>query len=158
VSTCPVCSYPGLPDEIEHEICPVCGTHFGYEDFGTSPQELRRRWIEKGAPVFAERIARRERDWLRAEKHAAQADAEREKNIADTLRMALEESVKFQSHYAELLNMWDGGRRLSFANADAWIKRLQAVRRSLSTPETHDTSVEQDSGERLSGSSGGGDG
>lgn len=43
----------------------------------------------------------------------------------DDLRTALEESVKLQSHYAELLNMHDGGRRIGFANADAWIRRLR---------------------------------
>jgi hypothetical protein len=41
-----------------------------------------------------------------------------------TLQDALEKSVKLQSHYAELLNMHDGGERLQFADADAWIKRL----------------------------------
>ena len=43
------------------------------------------------------------------------------------LREALEESVKLQSHYAGLLNMHDGGQRIQFANADAWLKRLQAL-------------------------------
>jgi hypothetical protein len=45
----------------------------------------------------------------------------------DELRTALEESVKLQSHYAELLNMHDGGRRIGFANADAWIARLRVT-------------------------------
>jgi hypothetical protein len=40
------------------------------------------------------------------------------------LHAALEESVKLQSHYAELLNMHDGGHRLTFADADAWLTRL----------------------------------
>ncbi len=40
------------------------------------------------------------------------------------LRNALEKSVKLQSHYAELLNMYDGGARMQFASADDWIKRL----------------------------------
>lgn len=43
------------------------------------------------------------------------------------LRSALSESVKLQSHYAELLNMHDGGRRLRFASADEWIARLANV-------------------------------
>jgi hypothetical protein len=38
--------------------------------------------------------------------------------------VALEESVKLQSHYAELLNAWDGGERLKFADAGEWIARL----------------------------------
>jgi len=43
----------------------------------------------------------------------------------DDLRIALEESVKLQRHYAELLNMYDGGRRITFKDADAWITRLR---------------------------------
>jgi len=41
-----------------------------------------------------------------------------------TLPIALDESIKLQSHYARLLNMWDGGERLEFANAGVWIERL----------------------------------
>jgi hypothetical protein len=55
----------------------------------------------------------------RAEK--AEAESER-------LRAALEQSVKLQSHYAGLLNDWDGGHRLRFASADAWLERLAATR------------------------------
>jgi hypothetical protein len=43
---------------------------------------------------------------------------------AEKLRVALEKSVKLQSHYAVLLNIYDGGERIQFADADAWIKRL----------------------------------
>lgn len=39
----------------------------------------------------------------------------------DRLRAALEASVKLQSHYADLLNMADGGQRLQFHDADAWM-------------------------------------
>lgn len=45
------------------------------------------------------------------------------------LREALEESVKLQSHYAELLNMYDGGRRLQFADVDEWLARLDFLRK-----------------------------
>ena len=41
------------------------------------------------------------------------------------LEAALEQSVELQSHYAELLNMHDGGQRLTFANAEAWLDRLK---------------------------------
>ncbi len=41
---------------------------------------------------------------------------------------ALEQSVKLQSHYAELLNIHDGGQRLTFASAEAWLDRLAALR------------------------------
>jgi hypothetical protein len=43
------------------------------------------------------------------------------------LRVALAESVKLQSHYASLLNMYDGGRRIGFEDADAWIARLREM-------------------------------
>ena len=42
------------------------------------------------------------------------------------LHEALDTSIKFQSHYAELLNMHDGGERIIFKNSEQWIKRLQA--------------------------------
>jgi hypothetical protein len=41
------------------------------------------------------------------------------------LEVALHESVKLQSHYAELLNMHDGGHRITFRDAAAWIARLR---------------------------------
>ena len=41
---------------------------------------------------------------------------------------ALEESVKLQSHYAALLNQYDGGKRMTFRNADEWILRLQKTK------------------------------
>jgi hypothetical protein len=40
------------------------------------------------------------------------------------VRLALEESVQLQSHYAKLLNMYDSGERRGFASADVWIERL----------------------------------
>ncbi len=43
------------------------------------------------------------------------------------LRAALDESVKLQSHYARLLNAYDGGKRLEFANREAWMERLTQV-------------------------------
>lgn len=42
----------------------------------------------------------------------------------EELRRGLAESVRYQSHYAELLNMHDGGGRISFQSADAWLKGL----------------------------------
>lgn len=41
------------------------------------------------------------------------------------IESALEESIKLQNHYAKLLNMQDGGYRLQFADASAWIQRLK---------------------------------
>lgn len=42
------------------------------------------------------------------------------------LESALEESVKLQSHYAELLNMYDGGKRMTFT-ATSWLARLKGA-------------------------------
>jgi hypothetical protein len=41
---------------------------------------------------------------------------------------ALEQSVKLQSHYAELLNAHDGGQRIGFDGAGEWLARLQLLR------------------------------
>lgn len=47
---CPVCRYPGLEDPPEnHEICPSCGTQFGYHDARRSHAELREMWLSQGA-------------------------------------------------------------------------------------------------------------
>ena len=43
----------------------------------------------------------------------------------DELMVALEESVILQSHYAKLLNQYDGGERISFLSPEAWITRLR---------------------------------
>jgi hypothetical protein len=40
-------------------------------------------------------------------------------------RKALDESVALQSHYAKLLNQHDGGERIGFKDAEAWIARLR---------------------------------
>jgi hypothetical protein len=45
---------------------------------------------------------------------------------------ALFESVRLQSHYAELLNMHDGGARRTFTYAE-WLERLAELKR----PATH---------------------
>jgi hypothetical protein len=43
------------------------------------------------------------------------------------LEDALERSVSLQSHYARLLNDYDGGRRLTFGDARAWLDRLDEL-------------------------------
>jgi len=43
------------------------------------------------------------------------------------LGIALEESVKLQSHYAGLLNIYDGGERMQFASAKEWTDRLRVT-------------------------------
>jgi hypothetical protein len=44
------------------------------------------------------------------------------------LEVALDESVKLQSHYAVLLNIHDGGKRRTFENAEAWLARLRELK------------------------------
>lgn len=52
---CPVCGYPNL-DEAPYDqhgcptynICPCCGTEFGYDDARSSHARLRERWIANG--------------------------------------------------------------------------------------------------------------
>lgn len=43
------------------------------------------------------------------------------------LEHALDESVKLQSHYAKLLNMYDGGQRTCFKDSEEWLTRLKAI-------------------------------
>lgn len=43
------------------------------------------------------------------------------------LLAALQESLGLQAHYAELLNIHDGGRRLVFRSVSEWIHRLREV-------------------------------
>ena len=47
------------------------------------------------------------------------------KKANEILEKSLKESVKLQSHYANLLNMHDGGERMIFKNIDEWIERLE---------------------------------
>jgi hypothetical protein len=58
---CPVCGYDRMEFPAEpYNICPCCGTEFGYEDFADTYAErvqrwaqLRRRWLENDAPWFS---------------------------------------------------------------------------------------------------------
>ena len=43
------------------------------------------------------------------------------------LREALEQSVRLQSHYASLLNAYDGGKRMEFPDVQAWLDRCAAL-------------------------------
>jgi len=45
----------------------------------------------------------------------------------DEVWEALEQSVKLQSHYADLLNMWDQGQRIQFKDANEWLHRLRKL-------------------------------
>ena len=46
-------------------------------------------------------------------------------NTIGKLKTALDISIKFQNHYANILNMYDGGERLTFANIYDFIARLK---------------------------------
>jgi hypothetical protein len=65
--TCPVCGYAELFDipwvggHPSDEICPCCGTHFGYDDFETDAAArsarhaaLRKAWVDAGYPWFSQ--------------------------------------------------------------------------------------------------------
>jgi len=51
----------------------------------------------------------------------------RDREDAERQAEALDESVKLQSHYAALLNMHDGGKRMVFANSEEWMNRLKSI-------------------------------
>ncbi|MET3755548.1 RNA polymerase subunit RPABC4/transcription elongation factor Spt4 [Rhizobium binae] len=54
-SQCPVCGYPDLDEPPYDEwgdptfnICPCCGTEFGYDDASAAHSQLRDDWIRNG--------------------------------------------------------------------------------------------------------------
>ncbi len=50
---CPVCGYPDLDEKpANHEICPSCGTQFGYDDYLRSHTALRQQWLDNDAKWF----------------------------------------------------------------------------------------------------------
>jgi hypothetical protein len=53
-SKCPVCGF-GEPFS-DWEICPSCGTEFGYDDCTVSHEQLRKRWMEAGANWWSSAI------------------------------------------------------------------------------------------------------
>lgn len=55
-NTCLVCGFAGLsePPYDEHgcasfEVCPSCGTEFGYDDATVRVEQLRQAWLDRGA-------------------------------------------------------------------------------------------------------------
>lgn len=64
---CPVCRYPGLSEPpydangaSSFDICPCCGTQFGYQDARTPHSELRKRWLDSGAHWHSKVVAQPE--------------------------------------------------------------------------------------------------
>jgi hypothetical protein len=45
----------------------------------------------------------------------------------DELEIALKESLILQSHYAKILNKYDGGERRIFKSPKEWIARLREI-------------------------------
>lgn len=58
-NVCPVCGFSALAEPAyddglaSFEICPCCGTEFGYDDASVSHDILRERWIAAGYPWWA---------------------------------------------------------------------------------------------------------
>jgi hypothetical protein len=50
---CPVCGYEMDDPPQDYNICPSCGTEFGYHDSGRTYEELRRIWLNSGAPWWS---------------------------------------------------------------------------------------------------------
>ena len=46
---CPVCGYTMDDPPRDYNICPSCGTEFGYHDSGRTYEELRWTWLNAGA-------------------------------------------------------------------------------------------------------------
>jgi hypothetical protein len=80
------------------------------------------REIERLTDVLAASRTARQQE-VDALRNRISDSAAKDKLIVE-LREALAESVKLQSHYARLLNMWDGGERMPFASIDDWLARL----------------------------------
>ena len=53
--TCPVCAYSGMPYPAEEgNICPCCGTEFGFDDgMGVTFRQLRDQWVAQHVPWFS---------------------------------------------------------------------------------------------------------
>jgi hypothetical protein len=45
---CPVCGYPLQRPASDCDICPSCGTQFGYSDSGRTHEQLRNIWMQEG--------------------------------------------------------------------------------------------------------------
>jgi len=59
---CPVCGFAMAYPPTDFHICPSCGTEFGYDDSGTTYEELRSRWILSG-PTWWSPADPRPKDW-----------------------------------------------------------------------------------------------
>jgi len=69
INICLVCGYDSLDeppyDEFgcsSFEICPCCGTEFGYDDSSVKHAELRGKWINTGKKWWSNNVSKPE-DW-----------------------------------------------------------------------------------------------
>lgn len=60
---CPVCGYADLSEPAydddgcaSFEICPSCGTEFGYDDANKSVETLRQEWLAGGARRWSKEV------------------------------------------------------------------------------------------------------
>jgi transcription elongation factor Elf1 len=67
--SCPVCGYPNLVEmpydesgSASFDICPSCGTEFGYHDSVVTHVQLRKLWVDTGSNWFSE-YTRPPDDW-----------------------------------------------------------------------------------------------
>lgn len=94
--------------------------------------------VELRDPYFARDGMGRKFDGLTEEEtRAAEEDMPRafQQHVDETterkqkLVNALAESLKLQSHYASLLNDYDGGKRMQFSSVKEWLERLEDLKR-----------------------------
>lgn len=60
---CPVCGYNEMPyAPVPENICPCCGTEFGFDDYYHTRDQLRQMWIRANFPWFDD-IIRPPKNW-----------------------------------------------------------------------------------------------
>ncbi|MBB1179203.1 hypothetical protein DSM05_08560 [Pseudomonas sp. FW305-3-2-15-E-TSA4] len=59
MAACPVCKWElDFEPTQSFEICPCCGTHFGYDDAKATHAELRQKWIAAGLQWWSQSTPR----------------------------------------------------------------------------------------------------
>jgi len=61
-TVCPVCGYSMEQSPSDYNICPSCGTEFGYDDLAQTFEELRREWWNAG-PKWWSPVDTQPPDW-----------------------------------------------------------------------------------------------
>ena len=80
-------------------------------------------WMEKGGMRHL-RLESALLDKATSDLAAAEAERDQLREQLAAAKDALEKSVELQSHYATLLNGYDGGERMKFTSGQEWIDRL----------------------------------